>query len=430
MSSVKHNLIPFFLYILAVFALLTVLIAIPSVTYADHITPNPCEKTDSLPNRTQEAGSPGRIDGPGTGFGSHVPVKDFEAEGTLKSILQALTAISNQVAEIEDDTNFIEIDTQIIRFYLNELCIKEYEENHTLQHDWAATIGVFVEQTTNWIVSGYDGNPLFVSNPYLYYQRIDDEVIEIFLNDIKLSKLSEEIKDDVIRTVLLKRTDRFFPDLIETSVDTLDVEKIIHNFTNGGGWEQWTKIFRGSDESVVGTMALALAELESRRFQARDIESEKLAWGRGFFAWEKCPLTGAPYTKDPEELITKDRRNCFIWTPAALIQEQTSLVMGSALRQMELADEYEEFISKQAFQIQQFSLNNFGLRDATKSENREFIGEVSPPIMDSFVDNPIFLRQGPKTDKDVMPNVFKRKDLQKQFETPPNFFDDIELINI
>ena len=95
-------------------------------------------------------------------------------------------------------------------------------------------------------------------------------------------------------------------------------------------------------------------EYDRRRELARQYEAEKLAWGRGFFSYEICDL-------EVYSDIYGDRRNCRIATPGALIQDEVSFVFGSALRQMENADEFEEWVAPNTLAVLNDTLNWNGL---------------------------------------------------------------------
>ena len=371
---------------LIVIALTVIFSTAPAISLASHI-PNPCASVST-------AGDLNTVDG------LYVPVREF----TLEKINRAIA-----------------IDANAAAFYLNLLCDKEYVADHNLQHAWAQTIGSFVEWTVKFINTGYAGNPLYVSDPYLYYLRVDNDVFQTLYDEIRTSPaIPNSLKIPLLRNLALKRSDRLFPELIEPDVEDEEVEKLIRNFTDGGGWDMWLNIVTDPVEQLPNLIILADTELAQRRANARTIEAEKLAWGRGFFSLEECDLT--VWT-----LGNQDRRNCRIFTPGSLIQEQATLVLGSALRQMELADEYEEFISLGAFNAMNAVLNNAGIRRNTLINSTA----VVPPIPGGIIpftgarpttDPPRvgFLKideglEGSDATESSIPDIFQQPNYEKKF---------------
>src|SRR3989344_1264327 len=93
------------------------------------------------------------------GGGAYGPVKDFLTESNTTLIQQ--------------NTNSIKNDTEKMRSYLQALCMKEYEHDPQIKKAWAGTIDRFVKRTISWITNAYQQNPVFVTNPHIFYRNIE-----------------------------------------------------------------------------------------------------------------------------------------------------------------------------------------------------------------------------------------------------------------
>jgi len=308
-----------------------------------------------LPDRDNPDGPTGNIVWAG---GLYVPVKDFEAEAVLQDIAGTLRAMNR-------DLEFIQTDTQAIRYLLYHLCMKEYVYDHTIQHAWRDVIGQFVETTREWVRTVYNNNPIFLTNQTIYYQIVDRNVIEIFKREIMASNLGSVAQQKILQEIERRVDEEFFPYYGD---QTLAPDGLSDQLTRPTefNWEDWNSLMVRSSNNISSLSQLAFMELGRKRQRMLAYEQEKLAWGDGFFSYELCDLdiyirgTGGP--SGPT-----DRRNCRIVTPGSLIQDQVSLVFGSAIRQMEEADEFEEWVSENAVLVLNDILNDTGLVDTTRT---------------------------------------------------------------
>lgn len=296
----------------------------PNANPPQNRDPNPC---------TTASQQGGNINVPGGGGGVRVPVDDDETQSILRALANQMNV--NQVSAVR------------AREYLRLLCEKEYEEDHILQHAWANLIGDFVAETTQFIARGYGGNPAFLTNQNAYYQLVNITVARVFMQDVIDSNIGNETKREIVRKIAQNLFGDFFP---YTGPITLGDQTIPTNlaadnlaYTNDQYWREFNDLSSHPSFKSDNLVEDAAKEL-SRRQEAQVLkEQEKLSWGRGFFSFEICDL--AVYVRANGVINPEDRRNCRIATPGSLVQDQTSFVFGSALRQMEINDEYEEWVA-------------------------------------------------------------------------------------
>jgi len=135
------------------------------------------------------------------------------------------------------------------------------------------------------------------------------------------------------------------------------VNKTIWDDPNDFTWEAWEEGTGNPNNNIYDIQATVMREYEGRKAAAIEIEKQKLDWGRGYYPWEVC---GAPVFSGDY----RDQRTCETLTPGSTLQDLTTLVLSTTLRQMENADEYEEWISQDALRIVNDVLSDYGLRDA------------------------------------------------------------------
>lgn len=309
----------------------------------------------------------------------HVPVKDFEAEGYLRTIMGNTFVISQNTLSIVVNTAISQRHLDTIRGLLLDLCQKEYVRDPQLQHAWAEVIGEFVRRTHQFVLTAYAANPIFISSQTIYYKLVDDAIYETFKKEIRDSDIGKATKNKLLKTLERERFESLFPydwGNVEWAPEDLP-DELIKDFEAAGGWIAWARLFLRPEINEQGLTSIVQREFARRRERGLAYEQEKLAWGRGFFSYENCDLE--IYTD-----IRTDRRNCRIVTPGALIQDEVSLVFGTAIRQMEEADEIDEWVAANSIAVLNDILNWNGLnsdrsRKINSLQNRGR-DPVIPPI--------------------------------------------------
>jgi len=355
------------------------------------------------------------------GFGLHVPVKDFEAEAYLVTIMFNTFATGVNTANIQG-TN----DT--IRALLKDLCVKEYYLDPALQHAWARVIANLVDETYRWVTTAYAGNPIFVTNQYVYYTLVDLGVYLTYRKEIEQSPIGLETKKELLKQLDRRQYEYLFPttpfndpglpsNLQGWAPDNLSATIAEYTPPNDpNGWGLWHTTFVRDEKNFAGTFQYSEKEFERRRERALAIEQEKLAWGRGFLSYELCDL--AIWTD-----IREDRRNCRIVTPGSLIQDQVAFVFGSSLRQMELADEFEEWIAPNTIIVLNDSLNFNGIlaREPRYFDLPEPFEPVKPSIINSLIES------GDSPDIDILPWELQAVIIDFEFEGGEGgpFFEEV-----
>lgn len=311
---------------------------------------------------------------------THVPVKDFTQHKIQKVIGTGVYKIAN--------------DTNSMRTFLQDLCIKEYQLDPQAQNKWVLVAENLVKRTIDFVNTAYNGNPIYISNPYSYFNKVSEDILITFYSEVELNtNIDKEVQFEILQMIKRKHFSNLWPNEIKNRPpkgNTSDIYQIYSTLVD-------------PFNNPYDVFALARDELEKRLVEGRRIEEQKLAWGQGFFSYEIC---------DDKEFLTytsSDRRNCRIITPGSIIKNQTALVLGTALRQIENADEYNEKISQGAFSAFNSVLNSTGLRDTKNISG----GAVGPDNIESVQE----IKRGGGTSF-PLPDVFRATRPKEPFVKP------------
>jgi hypothetical protein len=125
---------------------------------------------------------------------------------------------------------------------------------------------------------------------------------------------------------------------------------------------------QNDNNNPYGSFLKAQIELDRRIANALHIKDKQLSWDSGFLGWSECiqndPDTGECTKRGPTK------------TPGKIIEGQLAETLGSGIRQLELADEFDELVSalftqlvKQIFSSGQGLFNGTGFGGSTSSSS-------------------------------------------------------------
>ncbi len=271
-------------------------------------------------------------------------------------------------------------------------------------------------KTVNWINSGFQGNPSYVTDPKQFFLDVGDETASAFLSGTNLNRLCAPFKAEV-RLALVKNY------LSETSNQnytcTLDKLKTNYNeFMNDfskGGWEGWFEITQNSQNNPYGSYFNAQQSLSVRVSGAGEEKRTQLTQSGGFLSFEKCKA----------EFKVKNEIDAYTWasedgtdmykigacrkvanarevvTPGSVINGQLTKSLGSSWARLEAADEITEIVTALVGQLIEKVVGGSGdggLRGASRpspGSSSSFIDDylndpsprpinINPPTQDTF----------------------------------------------
>lgn len=188
-------------------------------------------------------------------------------------------------------------------------------------------------EMVNWINSDFDGQPGFVIDPFGEMREIAEEEAERFVNELEAlpDAFEAEVKSTVT-TYFRDSLEKKIKDSLPTSIDTPEeYDQFVSGDFSQGGWEAWAALRRPNNNQYSAFLN-ADAVLKQRVAQKQAIEKTVWDWGDGFRS-------------------VTDSVNGIIKTPGTIIQQQLNHVLGSNIRQLEHADEFNEIIGALAAYI-------------------------------------------------------------------------------
>ena len=212
------------------------------------------------------------------------------------------------------------------------LQLQEYFLDQLVWDIGRIAISSITDSIVNWINSGFDGNPAFITDLEAYLFGIVDQVIGEFIYGSDLAFLCSPFQLEVRIALALAY---YQPYGDEARCTLSDVVSNIEGFFAGAydprGWEGWFTIATNPHNNPYGAIFEADAELAIRIASATGESLTLLEWGDGFLSEELC-------------IDEEDPDSCFIINPGAVIEGQLQHVLGSGIRQLELADEINEIV--------------------------------------------------------------------------------------
>lgn len=246
---------------------------------------------------------------------------------------------------------------------------------------WAvakAAVNAITQSIVTWINSGFEGSPAFATNLNNNLRQVGDAVATGFINELtNMVVVNSPYLEGVIGTVA-----RGY--LLYTSREAI-VERLRYTLGNyaqneaafrqgqfsQGGFNAWFSITRECGNDPFCVEMSAQEELVNRIDAQTQARLTELGWGRGFLSWRNCPdaeqADGQDTTVGATELTDEDRTsNCTISTPGSVIESQLEHSLGSGIRQLELADSFNEIIGALAGQLVSQIFGGTGLLGATQ----------------------------------------------------------------
>ena len=226
----------------------------------------------------------------------------------------------------------------------------------------------------NWINSGFEGSPAFVTDPTRFLTDVGDQVAGDFIEntDSGLSFLCEPFALDIRLALNLNYSSTFVDEINCRLSDAISNVDNFTKFTAGdfsqGGWASWFEISQNPQNNPLGALLISQNELAIQIATAQGTEQKKLDWGDGFLSFREC------IQMDQNQKCTKHGD---IQTPGTVINDQLGETLGTGFRQLELADEINEVVGALIGQLVQTVLTE-GLSSFSSSGSNS--GSLNTPL--------------------------------------------------
>ncbi len=246
---------------------------------------------------------------------------------------------------------------------------------------WAvakAMIQTMTKSIVNWINSGFQGSPGFVTNLNFTLLSVANAAADSFIQQLATNGAIRSPFQTVVASALQNNYNQhanggFFAANQYTlnQVTQNDAAFLAGNFSQGG-LNAWMSAISNPSNNPYGAYILAKNALTGVTSNARGTQQTELNWGRGIFSSRgSCGATAASAnspTRPPTSLSTNN--NCLaynIQTPGSLIEGQLETTFGSPIRQLELANSINEIVGALATQLVSQVFGGSGLFGASQA---------------------------------------------------------------
>lgn len=230
------------------------------------------------------------------------------------------------------------------------------------------------KSTVNWINSGFQGSPAFVTDLNENLGGVGDAVAAQFFEELGNQTIATTpFQDKVLDTVRLGYYLSTSPESFYTRYPyTLDqVSANDRAFLEGdfsqGGFNAWFATVMNPQNNPYGAQDLADQELARAVSNATNNRLQELSWNRGFLSWR-----GECVNSDETDTVSlTGAEPCVeyaIETPGSVIMEQLNNQLGSGVDRLVSADEFNEIIGALLNQLasQVLGGNSGGLRGVSR----------------------------------------------------------------
>lgn len=222
----------------------------------------------------------------------------------------------------------------------------------------------------NWINTGFEGSPSFMTDPAGFLMDVGDQVTgEFIAHSGMLSKLCDGFSIDLklalafkYRPYSQKRYACTIGSIIKDAKSSVSNGSFIsvNGFTAGdfkqGNWPAFVSLTTEPQNNGFGAYLSAQDELSYRIGTKKEEHKSELDQGHGFLSWKTCKdapapsgatSVAAPTAADPGSTAkpAKKPQVCETKTPGSIIFGRADDALGAPGRELELADEFNEIIS-------------------------------------------------------------------------------------
>jgi hypothetical protein len=228
-------------------------------------------------------------------------------------------------------------------------------------------------QTVNWINSGFNGNPAFITDPAQFFTNQADLTVTNALNNIPgQNNLFNQICSVFQPNVRLALATQYLSQarLGQCSIQGLikGYSGFINNFSNGG-WEAWMSVTQNQQNNPYGTYIAAQDQLNLGIANNILKYKTQVSQGKGFLSWQSCSNTSAGSQASTIASNTSSiqaceaggqsalvcatfanttnvqNQTCTTQTPGSVIENQLEKQLGAPIAQLNLANSINQVVS-------------------------------------------------------------------------------------
>jgi hypothetical protein len=250
--------------------------------------------------------------------------------------------------------------------------------------------------TVNWINSGFNGSPAFISDLNQNLSNLSDAVANDFFNHLtnEASNLTGfNVKSPLQSQLNQKLRQEYYRANSYYGLDSsrcrsgsgnapISADFYKGNF-NKGGFDAFFKANQYDDCNPFGGYQKLSNQLWSQIDAAAQKRKAELNWGQGFLPWRgSCAQKSGSGGTALSQAGTESCRNNSVRTPGALIEQSLGITATSPLRQLELADSINEIVGALVGQLVNQVLGPTGLSGVSQPAQgggQSFLNQATDP---------------------------------------------------
>ncbi|KND50093.1 MAG: hypothetical protein AB203_03850 [Parcubacteria bacterium C7867-008] len=281
----------------------------------------------------------------------------------------------------------------------------------------------------NWINSGFQGSPAFVGDLKQNLQELGDTVADDFFDSLQDNTgvdVRSPFKDQVtqaLRDNYYRTTGGFYGSNYDLDRYSDDPAAFVNGHFAKGGFDAMFAAMAQDENTPLGAYRAGQDSLARKVEDFRVNRLHELTWGKGFMSWRGNCLVKQP-AGTPTSLQKKDSCLSYeIKTPGSVIESTLGITASSPLRQLELADSFNEIIGALAGQLVGQILGGTGLSGASQPRpggGSSYLDEATDP--DQYSQNSTSLANG--FIKNVRDEQTRTKTYQRDWQTVQSAAED------
>lgn len=189
-------------------------------------------------------------------------------------------------------------------------------------------LGQTVASVVDWVNSGFNGKPAFITDYDQYFKDAEDQAANGFIDESNFAQLCQPLQVSVRFIVDLSyRQARDYRERSQCTSDAANDEAFIGGDFKSGGWAAWFSIVATPQNNIYGATAIAKDEQYNRDRQAVDVARTEAIAGQGFLNDKRC-----------------ENGKCTIVTPGSVIGHYLDFSLTVGDRVLIQADKINEII--------------------------------------------------------------------------------------
>ncbi|MBI5005401.1 MAG: hypothetical protein HZC03_02260 [Candidatus Lloydbacteria bacterium] len=209
-------------------------------------------------------------------------------------------------------------------------------------------IADMLKDIKRWAVTGFKGDPVFLTDPGKYFKNLADDMLGTFLNDLAGTNLCNLRWKPLINIAL--EIDLGYRQRAQCSFSSIQgtFEQFANDFSKGG-WSSWIQLTTRPQNNPYGAYLLAADEVRRRIGTMPSgilpLKTLELSWGKGILSMTKCRVGANADGDCVDEGGNVDPFDTKITTPGNIIEDAINRADALPNERIVAADEINETIA-------------------------------------------------------------------------------------